>query len=182
MTEPGDPRLSGRRRDGGYPDGNRSGLLALVVALGLQAAAQAADLVRDVGAVGHVRALVGESAAATGQLLGRAGFPYLLPRRYLRSGDEVRPGDVVLAPGEPGQQWRQRPGENERDHRAERRGQVSEGAEEGGDADHGGHEHRAEAHRVDAVEVRTLELDVRRAPAQRLVDDQIGTDGGDPGD
>ena len=42
--------------------------------------------------------------------------------------------------------------------------------------------HRADADRIDVVEMRALELDVRRAQAERLVDDEIGDQRADPGD
>ena len=42
--------------------------------------------------------------------------------------------------------------------------------------------HGADADRIDVVEMRALELDVLRAQAERLVDDEIGDQRADPGD
>ena len=43
-----------------------------------------------------------------------------------------------------------------------------------------GDDQRADADRIDVVEVRALELDVLRAEAQRLVDDEVGGQRADP--
>ena len=63
---------------------------------------------------------------------------------------------------------------DQRDERREDLRVLAEGAHEREARQQHGDHQRADAHRIDVVEVRALELDVLRAEAQRLVDDQVG--------
>ena len=144
--------------------------LAAVVAARFERAAQRADR-RAVGrAVRHVFRLEGVVADRAAHHL--AGRPAL----------QVGARQVVAALRLPGQQ-----------RRDDQRGQQGdEGRERLGPAPqkpgvrHHRHRrrdhHRHQANRVDVVQVRPLELDRLRAPAQRLVDDQVGHQRTDPRD
>ncbi len=89
--------------------------------------------------------------------------------------------DVIFAVGRPCDQRRGDKGDGERDEGRQRFGRRPEQAVERADRDDGGDRHGADADRVDVVEMRALELDVLRAQAQRLVDDEIGDQRADPG-
>jgi hypothetical protein len=90
--------------------------------------------------------------------------------------------DVVFAVGQPGDQRRGEEGDRERHKRRQRLGGRTEHAVKRRYRHHGGDRHRPDADRVDVVEMRALELHVRRAQAERLVDDEIGHQRADPGD
>ena len=102
-------------------------------------------------------------------------------RRLVRPSAARLAGDVVLAVGRIGDDRRGDERHGERDEGSER---LHRGAEEAGEGERrreARQQHGADAHRVDVVEMRPLELDMRRAEAERLVDREIGDDGADPG-
>ena len=90
--------------------------------------------------------------------------------------------DVIFAVGGPGDQRRGDEGDRQRDEGGQPFRRRSEQAVERADRDDGRDQHGADADRVDVVEMGALELDVLRAQAERLVDDEIGDQRADPGD
>ena len=148
--------------------------LAGIAAARIQRAAQRADR-RAVGrAEGHVLALeaVVAQAAAAG----------VLRVRWVDQGRRAGARDVVAPAGVPGQQRRAEEGREQRHQRRGGLGQGAEQAEVGQHREQRGDQHGADADRVDVVQVRTLELDVARRQAQRLVDHQVRHQRADPGD
>ena len=172
-----DPDVSARRQRGGqHLAEQRADLLgsprvglATVVATRLQRAAQGADRGVVGRALGHVLGLERGFADRTGDLLARR------PARC------ALPGEVVAPAGPPRQQRRHDHRGQQRDERGERLRARAHRPRIRDNGQHGGHQHGAQADGVDVVQVRALEFDVLRAPAHRLVDDQISHQRADPG-
>ena len=89
--------------------------------------------------------------------------------------------DVIFAVGRPSDQGRGDEGDRQRHEGRERLRRRPEQAVERRDRDDGRDRHGADADRIDVVEMRALELDVLRAQAERLVDDEIGDQCTNPG-
>ena len=90
--------------------------------------------------------------------------------------------NVVLAVSRIGDQGSGDERNRQRHERRQRLRRRAEHAVERGDRYDGRDRHRADADRVDVVEMRALEFHLRRAQAERLVDDEIGDQRADPGD
>lgn len=90
--------------------------------------------------------------------------------------------DVIFSVGEPGDDGRGDEGDRQRDEGRERFHGRAEQAVECRDRDDGRDRHRADADRVDVVEMGALELHLRRAQAEGLVDHEIRDQRTDPGD
>ena len=144
--------------------------LAEIVAARIERAAQRTDRAGIGRAGGHVlrfERMLADTALDRFQVLPA-------PLRLAR--------DVIFAVGGPGDQRRGDKGDGQRDERRQRLRRRPEQAVERADRDDGGDRHRADADRIDVVEMRALELDMLRAQAERLVDDEIGDQRADPGD
>ena len=145
-------------------------LLAGIVATRFECAAQRADRRAIRWAVRHVfgfEAVVADRAT------------HDLPRRPVL---QVGARQVVAALGFPRQQWRYEQRCQQRDEGRERLGPASEQPGIGDHRDGRRHQHRHQPDRVDVVQMCALELDGLGAPAQRLVDHQVGHQRTDPGD
>ncbi len=144
--------------------------LAEIVAAGVKRTAERTDRAGIGGAGGHVLRLermLADTALDRLEILP-ASFGFAR--------------DVIFAVGRPCDQGRGDEGDRQRHEGGQRFCRRSEQAVERADRDDGRDQHRADADRIDVVEMRALELDMLRAQAERLVDDEIGDQRADPGD